>query len=133
MEKPNLSDSYQIINVIFAVIILLIFIYSGIFRSEGPYPVASQYKLITGERTQSTGLSRAFSAMVRLNFKEAKNYNENSWEVFSFFFLQLLLRIVFLFSYTPVKNKTRMIRFDVAGSSILFLLCFKDIILSIYS
>ncbi|MGM0531981.1 MAG: hypothetical protein ACQER7_11585, partial [Bacteroidota bacterium] len=79
------------------------------------------------------GLSRAFSEMVRLNFKEAKDYNENSLEVFAFFFIQLLLRIIFFFSYNHIGNKRIMIRFDAGGSAILFLLCFKDFILSMYS
>lgn len=133
MEKTKVKDSYPVINVVFVVIILVVFVYSGIFRSGDSYLVPSQHRFITGENTQSIGLSRAFSEMVRLNFKEAKEYNENSWEVFAFFFLQFLLRIIFLFSYNNMDNKKLLIRFDAIGSAMLFLLCFKDIILSMYA
>jgi len=133
MKKPDFSDSYQIINVIFAAVILMIFLYSGLFRAEENYPISSQYRIITGEETQSTGLSRAFSEMVRLNFQKAKAYNESSPEVFGFFFLQLLLRIVLFFLYNRTENKKLMIRFDAAGSAILFLLCFRNFIFPMYS
>jgi hypothetical protein len=132
-EIIKFNDSYQIINLIFGVIILMVFIYSGIFRSQDSFPITSQYKLITGESTQSTGLSRAFSEILRFNFREAKNYNEYSWEVFAFFLLQLLMRVIFFFSYSHIRNKRLMIRFDAIGSTILFLLCFRDLILSMYS
>lgn len=133
MKKPDLSDSYQIINVIFAAILFLIFIYAASFNAGNDYPVSSQYKLITGEKTESTGLSRAFSEMVRLNFEKARAYNENSPGVFSFFLLQLLLRIVLFFSYPQTKNKMLMIRLDAAGSALLFLVFFRNFIFSLYS
>lgn len=133
MKKPDLSDSYQIINLIFAAILFLIFIYAASFNPGGDYPVSSQYKLITGKKTESTGLSRAFSEMVRLNFKKARAYNENSPEVFSFFLLQLLLRIVLFFSYSNAKHKKLMIRLDAAGSALLFLVFFRNFIFSLYT
>ncbi|MFW5944787.1 MAG: hypothetical protein ACOCTU_05950 [Bacteroidota bacterium] len=132
MKKLNLSDSYQVVNLVFAGIVIGMFVYSGIFHSGGNYPVPSQYKLITGERTQSTGLSRGFSEMVRLNIRKAKDYNENSGKVFAFFLLQMLMRFIFFFTFTP-GNKKLMIRIDVAASLMLFLYCFKDFILTMYS
>ena len=110
----------------------MIFIYAASFKPGDDYPVSSQYQLIIGEQTGSTGLSRAFSEMVRLNFNQAKTYNENSWEVFAFFFLQLLLRFIFFFAYPHIKNKKLITRFDAAGSVILFLVCFRDFIFTLY-
>ncbi len=133
MKKPDLSDSYRIINLIFAAILLMIFTYAASFKPGNDYPVASQYQLITGKKTGSTGLSRAFSEMVRLNFDQAKTYNENSLEVFAFFFIQLILRIIFFFTYPHTKDKKLMTRFDAVGSAALFLISFRNLIFSLYS
>ena len=111
----------------------MIFFYAGFFRADDSYPVPSQYRIITGKKAKSSGLSRAFSEMIRLNFQKAKYYHENSWEVFTFFFVQLFLRVLFFVSYNRTRKKKILIRFDATGSAILFLMCFKGIILSIYS
>jgi len=88
---------YHIINLILSGVILLIFIYSAAFSPEkGNYPVKSSYEKITGQPTLSTGMSRAFSSIVRFNFDEALNYNRFSIRIFIFFLVQFFMRIFIL-------------------------------------
>jgi hypothetical protein len=122
-----IRTAYTKINLIFAGIILCIFIYSGIFSSEGAsYPIPSGYTQITGEETNSTGMSRAFSAIVRLEFKQALSYNEESIKVFAFFFIQFFLRFLFTLVYSLHRSKKVVIA-DVVISLALFVYCFEGL------
>ena len=123
----NLS-SYNKINLIFAIIILLIFAYSYVFTPEkNNYPIHSACKI---KPCKSTGLSRAFSKIVRLEFVEAKKFNKNSVLVFSFFFIQFFLRIfiIIILQKKLFKDKFVLI-FDVLFSLILFVITFNNLIL----
>jgi hypothetical protein len=123
------NSSYTKINVIFAGIILCIFIYSGIFSSDGTsHPIPSGYTSITGEATNSSGMSRAFSAIVRLDFEKALSYNDESLKVFGFFFGQFFLRILFILVYANYRNNT-IITADVVISVALFIYCFEGLFL----
>lgn len=127
-----LRDSYQILHLIFAGIILMIFVYSAIFSpSKGGHPIPSQYQLIEGEATASTGMSRAFSSIVRLDFSQARAYNAYSLEVFLFFFVQLWMRVVFFFLYARHKSKG-LVAADISLSVLLFAGCFKGLIAGMY-
>jgi hypothetical protein len=134
MDKLTLKNSYPIINLILAGVILVIFVYSAIPQAgRENLSISSQYKILTGKEANSSGLSRAFSQIIRFNFKEANQYNENSLEVFLFFLLQFIMRILFYFLY-PLITKTKiLIRSDIAVSVILFLICFKDLIVAMYT
>jgi len=124
MLRIRLKSSYQLINLIFTGIILLVFLYSGIFSpQEANHPIPSSSSLVFGKKTPSTGLSRAFSEIVRLNFNKAKSYNPYSLEVFFFFFVQFFLRIGFLIIYSMLKNKKLqgLIIFDSLLSGVLFI------------
>ena len=133
MKSRCLRDAYQCIHIIFAGIILCIIVYSGIFSSSrGGYPIQSYYKNITGRPTASTGMSRAFSSIVRLDFKAAKQQNPHSLEVFAFFFVQLWLRGLFFLLSTRRIKRTLLITVDATGSVVLFIVCFRGLIASIY-
>jgi hypothetical protein len=119
--------AYTKINLIFAGIILCIFVYSGFFTSGGAgYPISSGYTQITGEETNSTGMSRAFSSIVRLEFKEALSFNEESLKVFAFFFIQFFLRFLFTLIYSQYRGKN-VVTADVVISLALFLYCFEGL------
>jgi hypothetical protein len=134
MRALKLDESYPIINLLFAVVILLIFAYAGFFHSEkGGYPIPSVYEQLTGAKANSSGLSRAFSEIVRFRLEKAKHHHEYSLQIFAFFPAQLLLRIFFLFVYPQVRNNQWLIRLDIILSVGLFLLCFQGLIGSIYS
>ena len=119
---------YPKINLIFAGIILCIFIYSGIFSPEkANHPIPSGYTLLTGKPTKSTGLSRAFSAIMQLEFNKALSYNEESLKVFSFFIVQLLFRFLFTLIYARWQYRG-VIRADIILSILLFIYCFEGFI-----
>jgi|SRR6056297_1110913 len=127
----RINNSYHIINFIFAGIILLVFIYSGIFSAQKEnHPIPSNSGLIYGKTTPSTGLSRAFSEIVRLNFHKAKEYNEHSVDVFMFFFLQFFLRLGF--TEVSLRMKRKQLNFLVFTDAIfsvgMFIYCFAGII-----
>ena len=134
MKSLKLQDSYQIVHLILAGILLLILLYSGIFPpEEGSHPIPSQYSRVSEGSTASTGMSRAFSAIVRLQFGQAKKFNPNSLVVFAFFFGQLWLRVLFfMLNSRGVRQKILVIT-DASFSVLLFLYCFKNLIAAMYS
>lgn len=84
--------------------------------------------MITGEPSASTGLSRGFSAFVRLNFKAAKSYNPYTLQLAAFFLLQLFLRIIITVFYTSVVTQMgvkRVVIIDAIQASVMFLLFFE--------
>jgi len=120
--------AYPKINLILAGIILSVFVYSGVFSPEkANHPIPSGYTLLTGETTKSTGLSRAFSAIMQLEFNKALRYNKESLKVFSFFIVQLFFRFLFTLIYARWKNR-RLITTDIILSVLLFIYCFEGFI-----
>ncbi|MBI9068057.1 MAG: DUF2752 domain-containing protein [Salinivirgaceae bacterium] len=122
------NNPYVIINLIFAGIIILIIIYSGIFSATG---ILHPIKSIQKQEVVSTGLSRAFSEIVRFNFSKAIEYNPFSISIFLFFFIQLFLRLSFsyLLLSTPISKKL-LIYSDVLVSVLLFLWAFSKFIIN---
>jgi hypothetical protein len=126
--KQYFSDSYITINIIFAGIIFLIFIYSGIFSAENDkHFIKSACIEITRKPCKSIGLSRSFSEIVRLDFKSAEKYNPYGLKVFTFFFVQFILRfgVTFLIAKDFFKRE-KILYVDVVVSILLFLLTFAD-------
>ena len=124
-------NSYQVINIIFAGIIILIFIYSGIFSAqEENHPISSSSQILFDKETPSTGLSRAFSEIVRLNFEKAKEYNPHSLKVFMFFFAQFFMRIGFLLIAAKIQTKRIkiIVTIDIIISVALYICCFYDVV-----
>lgn len=86
--------NYLIINAIFAGIIIIIFLYSGIISPEkNSYPIVCIHEQITGEPCPSCGLSRSFSYIIRGNLEAAERLNEYGLRIFLFFVFHLLMRI----------------------------------------
>lgn len=123
-----LEKSYRTINYIFAGIIFSVFLYSAAFGPErSNHFLPSAHKLITGEETNSTGLSRGFSSIIRLRFDQARAYNRYSIQVFLFFLIQFLLRIFFILIYPMVEKigVQNAVIFDSIISGVMFLLFFE--------
>ncbi|HAF30170.1 MAG TPA: hypothetical protein DCG75_14105 [Bacteroidales bacterium] len=125
-----LKEPYHIINLSFAGIIMLIFIYSGIFCAEKDnHPIKSACANIDGHPCKSEGLSRSFSEIVRFNLESAKSYNKYGLQIFSFFLIQLLMR--FATSYVLYKKailKSNLIIIDSVISACLYMYCFWGMI-----
>jgi len=113
---------YIIINAIFAALILIIFMYSAVFYTNTfDYPIHSQ---VTGNYV-STGLSRAFSEIIRCNFAKAKELNKYSLLIFMFFFVQLFLRIIVsILLLSTKKIKKLFLLTDILITVLLFLQTF---------
>ncbi len=119
------NSEYLIINVIFAVVILLIFIYSLIFATSGVYPIQSSCIDLNNPFCISRGLSRAFSQILLGNFEKARELNSHSLLVFLFLFTQIILRVILSVVYSIYKNKL-IIRIDILLSLVLFIYCFNN-------
>jgi hypothetical protein len=125
-HRLNIRDPYISINLILAVVIIMIFIYSGIFSpEENNYPVACVHETLTGEPCISCGLSHSFSLIIRGRIDEAYQWNLYGIRVFLFFALQLILRIYFsvLHAVNPSTGK-QLIIMDSIVSGIMFLVAF---------
>ncbi len=120
-------DSYRIINIVFAGVIGLVFIYSCFFApDEGKYLLPSFYPNVA---SPSLGLSRAFSAIVRGDIALANQFNPQGLNVFIFFCFQFLLRLISLKvdNFNFVRRRV-WIRLDVILSISLFFITFKQFI-----
>ncbi|MRT92211.1 DUF2752 domain-containing protein [Ancylomarina sp. 16SWW S1-10-2] len=124
-------DSYRIINIIFAGVIGLVFIYSCLFLPEGgKHLIPSFYTDITGNSSPSLGLSRAFSALVRGDVTLANQFNPHATVIFAFFCFQFLFRILSLkVDIISVITKKTWIRIDIVLSITLFLIAFYPLII----
>ncbi len=136
MFFSDLKDNpYKLINVIFAIIILAIFIYSASFSPEKTkYPIPSESKWLLNQDSLSTGLSRSFSSIIRFNYADAGKYNPLGFQIFMFFVIQFFLRIFFLFAVGNLKDLglNIVISIDSIISGSLFILFFmpffKDLV-----
>jgi hypothetical protein len=131
-NKPNpirafFSETpYAQINSYLAGIVVLVFIYSGIFPPTGTsHPIHSLYT----DPVASTGLSRAFSSITRGNLTLAQNFNPFALRIFLFFLIQLFLRLIFNFILLRQYLSKKLLLFaDVLLSVLLFLWAFFNLI-----
>ncbi len=132
MKKTEFTHPYSIINLCMITILLLLFVYSGIFSPEkNNYPIQSACIALPDGDCISTGMSRAFSAIVRLHFREAIQYNPYSIRVFTFFFLQFLFRIsTFVIFVRKTISLKILILTDVIVSLIIYVILFQHFIIS---
>jgi hypothetical protein len=120
--------AYHIVNTLFFATIVMIIVYSFVY-SQNNHPIPSVYTDLTGETSPSKGLSAGFSAIVNGDLKSAINHNVYSVRIFSFFLIQLLLRV--FFSIITIVWPTRLFKiiiFDAAISVIVFSWCFAPLI-----
>ncbi|NSW93091.1 MAG: DUF2752 domain-containing protein [Bacteroidales bacterium] len=125
--RANLkSEPYLIFNLVFAGILIIVFIYSGIFSPEkDKYPVQCIHEKITGEECVSCGMSHSFSLILRGRIQEAVEWNRYSPAVFLFFAIQLLMRFIFSFLWLRFNNARRvLIPLDITLSAIMFVIAF---------
>lgn len=129
------NESYLLINIFFAGVILLMIAYSGIFSPDiDNYPVVCIHQKLTGQPCFSCGLSHSFSLIVRGRINEAYQWNIYGMRVFLFFASQLILRIVFSMLYLKYPDtRKQLILVDCIGSGIIFLFAFWPFITSIFA
>jgi hypothetical protein len=120
------NEPYLKINLVLTGVILLLFVYSGIFSPDkNNYPVVCINEKITGVQCFSCGLSHSISLIIRGRFEEAYQWNIYGMRVFLFFLSQLLMRVIFSVYYLNGKNRRKqLILYDVLGSVMIFLITF---------
>lgn len=124
------KEPYHILNICFAGIIIMIFIYSGIFSVEkNNHPIKSACTNVKGHTCKSEGLSRSFSEIVRFRFESAKSYNKYGVKIFFFFLIQLFLRFTTSFAiFNKAIKQNTLVIFDSVLSVCLYIFCFWEII-----
>jgi hypothetical protein len=129
--KARTSDPdrylYRLLNRIFLVIPVLVVLYALLFSPQKQrHPIPSGSLLFSDKSTISTGLSRSFSAAVRLDFESAESYNPFGIRIFLFFLIQLLMRLLALILVMHVPNQVLRGMFwsDAIISVTLFLISF---------
>ncbi len=118
---------YLIINLILAALIGSIFLYSGLFSAERDnYPMPSFYKEITGQAAPSSGMSKAFSEIIRGNLEAARDFNPDSPRIFAFFLIQAVQRLAVSFLLVKCRiQRNYLLAADVIISVGLFLVAFQ--------
>ena len=113
MKRKTSSSSasifhYHLFNGSLFFILALVFIYSIIYKAgENAHPLPSVYTWLTGLESPGTGLSRAFSEIVRGNFDKANSFNPHAEGVFFFFLYLSLSRIgISIFLETNKRKPT---------------------------
>jgi len=129
------NEPYLLINFILAGVVILIFLYSGIFSPDkNSYPVVCVHEKLTGEECVSCGLSHSFSLIIRGKISEAYDWNVYGLRVFIFFAAQLIMRIIFSIFYLKYpETNNQLITYDIAVSAMLFLVCFLPFIETLIS
>ncbi len=133
--KFRLKEPYLFINLIFAGVIMLVMIYSGIFSPDkNAYPVECVHERLTGEPCVSCGLSHSFSLILRGRIDEAYQWNQYGLRIFLFFASQLIMRIVFSRIYiNHAEIRKQLIIYDIIGSSTIFLIAFMPFMAWIFT
>ncbi len=116
---------YQTINLVFGILILLLFFYSARYSPAGGHPVPSLYTLLSGRPSPTAGLSRSFSALVRGEVSLARELSPYGIPLFLFFFAELLMRAAAFVLLVKSRISLKKILIpDLILSLILFLLCY---------
>lgn len=129
------NEPYLIVNLALAGIVMMIFIYSGVFIPEKDnYPVVCIHEKITGNPCISCGLSHSFSLIIRGRISEALQWNVYGLRVFLFFALQLAMRFAYSVFYVAQRaTRKELLILDVTGSVLLFLIAFGPFINSLFA
>ncbi len=125
----NGQRGYQTVNIIFSVLILMVFLYSLLFPPSGGHPVPSLYTLLTGDPSPTAGLSRSFSAIVRGDIVLARSLSPYGIPLFLFLLLQLVMRVTAcLFLKKGYFPERKILRTDIILSVSLFLICYGRLV-----
>ena len=124
--------SYIILNIVFIAVLTGVFIYSYFINSLGDHITCVHQKYL-GIDCPSCGMTRSFSALLHLDPKTAMEWNKFGFQIFLFFAIQLVLRVLFLTVTYYKKVWLRvMCKTDWIVSSLLFLICFYPFIISTF-
>lgn len=123
------NRNYFIINLIFLIILGVVFGYSYFFYPNDQ-PIQCVVKAYTGKNCPSCGFSRAFSAFTHLKYEEGMAYNTHAFKAFLFFLFQFTLRSVVSVAYfkKPDLLSTKFIIAELTITIALFLVVFLPLL-----
>jgi hypothetical protein len=127
VQLVAIKNPYKVINFIFLGVILIIFFYAALFSpEENNYPIQSDYTRFTSKPSISTGLSHGFSSIIRGDLGKAKEFNLYSIRLFSFFVIQLMMRMgVLVYNHKIDNGEWKIVsKVDAVVSSVMFLIFF---------
>lgn len=126
----NNKREYFIVNLIFIIIIGVVFGYSYFFFPSDQ-PIECVYKAYTGKECSTCGFSRAFSSFTHLNYLEGVAYNANAFGCFLFFLFQLLVRLlaVTLYLINPSKPSKAFMITELVITVLFFLAVFYPLLM----
>lgn len=123
---------YIILNSVFIIIIAGIFSYSFFVNALDTHTVCVHKKYLDID-CPSCGLTRSFSAILHQHSDAAFEWNKYGWQIFLFFSIQLVMRILFLlFTVLPGRMIRLIAKIDGVISSVLFVICFYPFIFSTF-
>ncbi len=122
-------DSYKKINIIFSLIIIVIFFYCFMVPFLA-VTLPSSCEGMPQIYCKSRGLTRSFSEILRFNFDKANFYNSYGLKIFVFFLLQLLARI-YICKKVAAENFKQILSLDITLSTIAFIISFYNLIIPI--
>lgn len=126
------NRSYFLFNCIWAGIIILLLFYAGFF-AYSEHAMHCVYKESTGMDCPTCGLTRSFHHILIGNIDEAMKLNIMSIRLFSFFAIQLVLRLFLFFFFLKKKKYSKyFIPSDIIFSIVLFLVCFYPLLIDFF-
>ena len=126
------KKSYFIFNFLIAGIFTTLFVYACFFAYNS-HSVGCIYIKTFGKPCPTCGITRAFSEILHFNFTKAYQLNNIAPWLFSFFFLQLIVRLIINFILKKREiNISKILKIDVSFSILLFVICFYKLIIAIF-
>ena len=133
MRYSSPAFSYQMINIFAGIIIIGVIAWTALFDSYSENMVECVYLVNLGEECSTCGITRSFSEMIKGDFYTASLYNRSGPLVFIFFVSQFVLRIVvtlILINIRQGKKRFSALAYsDSTISLLLFLLCFRHLLI----
>lgn len=123
------NKNYFIINLIFLIILGVVFGYSYFFYPNDQ-PIQCAVKAYTGKNCPSCGFSRAFSAFTHLKYDEGMAYNTHAFNAFLFFLFQFILRsfVIIVWFKKPELLPFKFVIVEVTLTIVLFLVVFLPLL-----
>ncbi len=135
MRRNSISIySYQMVNLLAAIVIISVIAFSALFDSQGDYLVECVHVSSMGSECSTCGLTRSFSEMTRGEFHSASLYNRNGPLLFVFFVTQLVLRAFAAITLINIRQGKKappfntLVYSDSTVSLLLFLVCFRHLL-----
>jgi hypothetical protein len=122
------QKEYQVFNYIIGGILILLFGYAA-FWGPGTSAVACVYVQMTGTECATCGITRAFKEILHFRFHAAYQFNQLSFYLFTFFFVQLMVRLFINFWGLQKMPLKKVRTYDISFSVLLFIVCFYQLIL----